>query len=184
MLYGMDANELHARAQQVYAAVLAHVTDDDLGKPTPCTEWDVASLIDHINAGNARVVAAGGGEPPELPGDRITAHATSWAGAQAVFDAPDGLTQPFQLPFGEVPGSVFATIRAGDLYSHAWDLATAIGADTDLDHEVGEAVLARTAPFLSPALRGEGRPFGTEQPCAADRPVADRVAAFVGRQVS
>ena len=54
----MNANEHHARAHQVYAAVLAHVTDADLAKPTPCAEWDVAALIDHINAGNAQVVAA------------------------------------------------------------------------------------------------------------------------------
>lgn len=180
----MKANELHARAQRVYASVLALVTDDDLAKPTPCTDWDVAALIDHINAGNGRVILAGGGVPPVLPDDRCAAHATSSAGAQATFDAPDGLTRAYELPFGEVPGSVFAAIRAGDLYSHAWDLATAIGVDTDLDHDVGEAVLAGTAPFLSPALRGEGRPFGDEQPCAVDRPIADKVAAFVGRRVS
>lgn len=180
----MNANELHARAQQVYAAVLAGVTDADLAKPTPCDEWDVAALLDHINAGNARVVAAAGADPAALPDDRVAAHAASWAAAQTIFDAPDGLTRPFELPFGVVPGAVFATIRAGDLYSHAWDLATAIGADTDLDHEVGEAVLAGTSPILPPSLRGEGRPFGHEQPCPPDRPIADRVAAFVGRRVS
>lgn len=179
----MTPSELHARAQQVFAGVLATVTEADVARPTPCAEWDVASLIDHVVAGNCRVIALSGGSPPELPADRVEAHAVAATGAQAVFDAPDAMTVPYELPFGTVPGAVFVAIRSGDLYAHAWDLATAIGADTDLDREVGEAVLAATAPILPPTLRGEGRPFGVEQPCRGDRPIADRYAAFVGRRV-
>ncbi len=94
------------------------------------------------------------------------------------------MTRLFELPFGTLPGAVFAVIRAGDVYTHAWDLATAIGSDTNLDRDVGEAVYAGTAPFLSPALRGEGKPFGQEQPCPDDRPIADRCAAFAGRRLA
>jgi hypothetical protein len=35
-----------------------------------------------------------------------------------------------------------------------------------------------------PGLRGVGGPYGEEQPCGDDRPVADRVAAFLGRGLS
>ena len=179
----MTPSELHDRAQQVFAGVLAQVGDDDLPKPTPCPDWDVAALIRHIDDGNRWVIALGGGEPIDLPDARPAAHAATASGAQAVFDAPDGMTRMFDLPFGTLPGAVFATIRSGDVYTHAWDLATAIGVGTDLDREVGEAVYAGTAPFLSPALRGEGKPFGEQQPCREDRPIADRVAALVGRRV-
>jgi uncharacterized protein (TIGR03086 family) len=180
----VHANELHAQTQQVFAGVLGQVADDDLALPTPCEGWTVADLVQHLLDGHARVVAAAGAAMPELPGGRLEAFATAAAAAQAVFDAPDGLTRPFELPFGSVPGAVFALIRAGDAYAHAWDLATAIGADADLDPEVGEAVLAATAPILPPTLRGTGKPFGVEQPCDPGRPVADRYAAFVGRCVS
>ncbi len=181
----MQPNELHRRAHAVFADVLAQVTDADLGRPTPCADWDVAGLVQHLLDGHRRVLAAAGAAAPEVEDDdRVAAFAALADAASAVFDAPDGLTRPFELPFGTVPGAVFAAIRSGDGYAHAWDLATAIGADTDLDREVGEAVHAATSPFLSPALRGEGKPFGAEQPCAADRPIADRYAAFVGRSVS
>lgn len=180
----MEPNELHRRAQAVFAGVLEQVTADDLASPTPCEAWDVAALVQHLLDGHRRVIAASGGAAPSVDDtDRVNAFATLSEAACAVFEAPDGLTRPFELPFGTVPGAVFAAIRSGDVYAHAWDLATAIGADTDLDREVGEAVLAATAPILPPSLRGDGMPFGHEQPCAADRPIADRYAAFTGRSV-
>lgn len=180
----MHADELHRRAQAVFAGVLAQVTADDLGRPTPCEGWDVAGLVQHLLDGHRRVLALAGVEAPAVDDtDRLAAFDTLAEAACAVFDAPDGLTRPFELPFGTVPGAVFAAIRSGDAYAHAWDLATAIGVDTDLDHEVGEAVLAATAPVLLPALRGPGRPFEAERPCPPDRPVADRYAAFTGRTV-
>jgi len=181
----MEANELHRRSHRVFESVLEQVTPDHAGLPTPCEGWDVATLVQHLLDGHRRVIAAAGGTPPDIDdGDQLSSFRTLAAAAQAVFDAPDGLTRPFELPFGVVPGAVFAAIRSGDGYAHAWDLATAIGADTDLDPEVGEAVAAATSPFLSPALRGDGKPFGPEQPCPEDRPIADRYAAFVGRRVS
>lgn len=181
----MQPNELHRRAQAVFAGVLAQVTDDDLARPTPCAGWDVAALVQHLLDGYRRVIAASGGvAPPVDDSDRPAAFDALSDAACQVFDAPDGLTRPFELPFGTVPGAVFASIRAGDVYAHAWDLATAIGADTDLDAEIGEAVHAATAPILPPTLRGEGMPFGVEQPCPPGRPIADRYAAFTGRTVS
>lgn len=181
----MEPNQLHRGAQTVFASVLAQVTDDDLSTRTPCEVWTVAELVQHLLDGHRRVIAAGGREAPVVDdADRQAAFAMLSEAACAVFDAPDGLTRPFELPFGTVPGAVFAAIRAGDAYAHAWDLATAIGADTDLDREVGEAVLAATRPILPPALRGDGMPFASEQPCDPSRPIADRYAAFTGRRVS
>ena len=63
-----------------------------------------------------------------------------------MFGADDGLTRTFDHPIGTIPGSLFAMIRAGDAYTHAWDLATAIGADTDLDADLGEALYRHDQP--------------------------------------
>ena len=168
----------------MFAEVLANVSDDQLDLPTPCAAWSVARLVAHVEGGNQWVAGLGGRDPIELPAERLAVHAATSAEAQAVFDADDGLTRTFDLPFGKLPGSAFAMIRAGDVYTHSWDLATAIGAPTDLDAELGEAIYAATSPFLGDSLRGEGRPFGQAQPCADDRPMADRMAAFLGRDVS
>src|SRR5262245_54378673 len=175
---------MHARGQAAFAGVLAQVTDADLARSTPCTNWTVADLIQHVTGGNEWVAGLAGREPVELPTERVAAHAASSVEAQAVFDASDGLTRTFDHPIGAMPGALFATIRAGDVYAHAWDLATAIDADTDLDPELGEAIYAATSPLLGDSLRGEGRPFGIEQSCPPDRPIADRMAAFLGRAVT
>ena len=160
----MDPRQMHARAQTLFGDVLDVVTDEQLALPTPCSDWTVADLIVHVDAGNLRVVHLGGRDPIELPDDRITAHAASSAEARAVFDADDGMTRRPLRP--------------------RRDLATSIGADTDLDHELGEAIYAATSPILGDSLRGEGRPFGVQQPCPPERPIADRMAAFLGRPVT
>jgi len=46
-------------------------------------------------------------------------------------------------------------------------------------------VLAFSKQMMSrPGLRGDGRPYGEEQLCGDERPVADRLAAFLGRELS
>ena len=79
--------------------------------------------------------------------------------------APDGLTRTFELPFGTVPGSVFVSIRTGDVLTHTWDLAKATKQDTDVDPELAGDILETVRAFLVPSLRGPGKAFGEEQPC-------------------
>ncbi len=175
---------MHQRAQAVFAHVLEQVADDDLASVTPCDEWTVADLIDHVVEGNHwAAIQLSATEQPLPDGDCVAKYRTAADQAHAAFSSPGALDGTVELPIEEIPRTVFIAIRSGDLYTHAWDLATTLGADTDLDRELGEAVWMATAPALSPALRGEGRPFGPEQPCDADRPIADRYAALLGRTV-
>jgi uncharacterized protein (TIGR03086 family) len=182
---GMDPLIAHQRAQATFAGVLVNVTSDQLSLPTPCDEWDVKALIDHVIAGNQRVVVRAGGQMAPLPEDLGTAHRTSAKAAQDTFAGPEALTRTYQLPIGEVPGTTFIELRTSDLLVHAWDLATATGQPTDLDPELAEYVLGFSKQMMSRSgLRGDGRPYGAEQPWADERPAADRVAAFLGRRLS
>ncbi len=180
----MDVTEMHERAQRAFSEVLLHVSNDDLSKKTPCNEWSVTDLIDHVVQGNQTTAARFGvAECAIIDGDRNAIHAAVAEQANAALREPNWREQLIELPFATVPAPVFVSIRSGDVYTHAWDLARAIGGDSDLDRELGEAIFAATAPVLTPALRGEGRPFAQQQPCDPTRPVADRLAAFLGRQV-
>ena len=182
---GVDPLVAHQRAQDTFARVLVDVTSDQLSSPTPCSEWDVKALIDHVIAGNQRVVERAGGQVPPLPEDLGTAHRASARGAQEIFADTEGLTRTYQLPIGELPGTAFIELRTSDLLTHAWDLAIATGQPTDLDPELAEYVLAFSKQMMSrPGLRGDVRPFGEEQPCGDERPAADRVAAFLGRELT
>jgi uncharacterized protein (TIGR03086 family) len=179
----MEQLEAHRRAQEVFGAVLLKVSHDQWRGATPCPEWDVAALVRHVVGGNQRVQELAGEQPVALPDEAVTAHLVSAAAAQQVFEAPDGLTRPFQLPFATLPGSAFIGIRSNDAFTHAWDLAVATGQPTDLDEEVATYLLDVARRLLVPELRGEGRPFGDEQPCPKGSRPADQLAAFLGRPV-
>jgi uncharacterized protein (TIGR03086 family) len=180
----MDQLAAHARAQQIFQETLANVGDDQWDQPTPCTEWTVAALVDHIIGGNAWVQGLAGRQPVAVPDDdRIAAVAASAAGAHDVFAADDGLTRMFELPFGTMPGAGFIGMRTSDVLVHAWDLAKATGQSTHLDDELAGEALEAARMRLQPQMRGEGKPFGAEQPCPEGRPASDQLAAFVGRRV-
>jgi uncharacterized protein (TIGR03086 family) len=181
----MDPLVAHQRAQDTFALVLVNVTTEQLSSPTPCQEWDVKALIDHVIVGNQRVVVRAGGQVAPLPEDLGAGHRASAQEAQETFAGPEALTRTYQLPIGEIPGTTFIQLRTCDLLTHAWDLATATGQPTDLDPELAEYVLAFSREMMShPGLRGDGRPFGDEQPGSDRRPAADRLAAFLGRDLT
>jgi len=179
----MDEFIAHQRAQDTFAGVLANVRPDQMDLPSPCHEWNVRAVIDHVIGGNQWVQQLAGQQPVELTEDLPAAHAASAAGAQAVFGAADGLTRDFTLPFATLPGSAFIGLRTSDAFTHAWDLAKATGQDTNLDPELARAALETARARMAPAFRGTGRPFGEEQPCPSGRPPADELAAFLGRTV-
>lgn len=179
----MDQVTAHQRAQDVFAGVLANVKPEQLGLPSPCSEWDVKAVVDHVIGGNHWVENLVGVESASVPDDLLEAHSQSAAAAQAVFAASDGLTRMFELPFATLPGSAFIGLRTGDVLAHAWDVAAATGQSTDLDPEVAAEALDGAKAMLTPSFRGPGRPFGEEQPCPAGASKADELAAFLGRAV-
>src|SRR5262249_33703352 len=70
-----------------------------------------------------------------------------------------------------------------DQLTHTWDLATALGRDRTLDPELVEVAYSAVKDRIGPEMRGPGRPFGAEEPCAESAPPSDRPAAFLGRKL-
>jgi uncharacterized protein (TIGR03086 family) len=181
----MDPLIAHQRAQDAFASVLVNVGPDQHSAPTPCSEWTIHDLIEHVIGGNEHVGPWAGDtdEPAARPDDIVAAHRAAAAAAHAVFARPDGMSTMFTLPFGEIPGQVFVGMRTSDVLTHAWDLATATGQSTDVDPELAAEQLAAVRAFVGPQFRGPGMPFGDEQPCSTERAPADQLAAFLGRKV-
>ncbi|MBV8980982.1 MAG: TIGR03086 family protein [Acidimicrobiia bacterium] len=177
------ALERHQRAQQAFAGVLANVKSDQLGDATPCPDWKVRDLLGHVIGGNQRTAQS----EAQLPEDFdmfVDAFAASAEAAQDAFASPDGMTKTYDVGIGPIPGSRFIVLRTTDVLTHAWDLATATGQNTDIDSALAIEMLALSQKFMRPEFRGEGMPFAAEQPCDDDAVAADRLAAFLGRPVS
>lgn len=154
-------------------SLLGAVTPEDAGRPTPCSEWTVADLSDHIvNSVAGMATMAQGGEP-------------DWA-ASTHHDEPvaaldrEGRTLIDALAAGS--GSFPEGMAAAELAVHAYDLTTALGQDTGaLDAEVAEAGYAFMSASMTDDMRGDA--FGPEQPAPADADAYQRIAAFAGRTV-
>ncbi|MCV7258201.1 TIGR03086 family metal-binding protein [Mycobacterium shimoidei] len=181
----MDLLVGHELAQDAFATVLANISAAQLGAPTPCSEWAIGDLIEHVLSGN-ELVACGIGvyeKPPNRPDNLLDAHRATAAAAQQAFTSPGAMDAIFELPIGPVPGRFFLPMRAIDVLTHAWDLAIASSQSVHFDPELAATQLAAARQLVQPEFRGPGRPFGEPQPCAADRAPADQLAAFLGRKV-
>lgn len=180
-----------SRAFASTRAVLARVGPDQLDAATPCASWDVRALISHF-VGSARwgaSVAMGAGheinDEDVAADDFLTDYDETTERALAAFGSAGVLEKHIVLPFGEFSGADLMGMVARDQFTHGWDLARAIGYDTDLDPELAEELLAQARAEILDAYRGpEGAAiFGPVVEAPAGACPADRLAAFLGRTV-
>jgi uncharacterized protein (TIGR03086 family) len=177
------------RSAAVADQVIAAIKSDQLDDPTPCTEWTVRQLLNHLVSGNLVFVAmVEGGPRPDrsqdhLGGDPLGAFRDTLRRLRAGFARDGVLEETFPTPFGPGPGSLLVHMRVNEMLIHSWDLAKATGQSTDLDPELAEECLAS---FRSgrPIPRGGESPFGPEQPAPETATAADRLAAHMGRVVA
>ncbi len=183
-----DPIALYEAAAAQMERLIAAVQPGQLDDPTPCTQWRVRDLINHVVGGNLRFVAIVAGTPPpdrgvdHLGGDPLGAFRSSVKALSEAFAEHDVLSHSYSTPIGDGPGELLVRMRMDELVVHGWDLARATGRSTDLDRElVAEArALFDAAPVIP---RGEGRSFGEPKPTPPDATDADRLAAFLGRDV-
>ncbi|WP_034260546.1 TIGR03086 family metal-binding protein [Actinospica robiniae] len=182
-----------ATALQSTLGILRTVTRDELAKPTPCAAWDVHALINHF-IGTARWWApmvtgddAAGAAEDFAAGDFVAAYEESIRIALEAFEAPGTLERTVQLPFGTFSGAEVAGFAATDQFVHGWDLAHALGQDTDLVPDLAESLLSLAKTGAVDSLRGPADDpevlFGPALDAPADACAADRLAAYFGRRV-
>lgn len=187
----MDLIAMCQRTLEDAERMVASIRPDELSKPTPCTEWNVRQLIDHMIGVNWAFASALSGKPPtsEATGhaqsgdDVAEAYSASRRAALAAWRSPGAFERTLTLPFGQLPGAQAIGFNIGDQLVHRWDLAKATGRDRTLDPETCAAVLEQARQTLGPKARGPGRSFGPETPCPGDAPLSDQLAAFLGRAI-
>jgi uncharacterized protein (TIGR03086 family) len=110
---------------------------------TPCTEWDVRQLTNHMTRGNLNYVdlLAGGSaagflrlrDVDALGADPVGAYTRSVRACAEAFAGPGALQRILDYPLGRVSGQRALAVRITDSTIHTWDLARAIGVDDGLD---------------------------------------------------
>ena len=185
-----ELTALHRRALDATGRIVANVGADQWSSPTPCRDWDVRALANHVVSGNlwAAELAAGktiGEVGDRLDGDVLGAdpagayHESADAAARA-FEAPGALDAPCAVSYGPVPGSVYIGHRFIDVLIHGWDLAMATGQETTIDPDLVVACAEIVAP-QSELLAGSGM-FGESAPIPTDADDQTRLLVALGRR--
>ena len=170
-----NATQVLARGLDQLETLLRSVREDDHGHPTPCSDWTVADLVDHVVQSPTRLAAMVRGEqvdwaaPTPHADEPVAAYQEN---AQALRDAlaehPDAQPGP--------------DWHCAEIAVHTWDLATALGRSTDtFDPEVAE----RGRAFMLASLTDDNRSpaFGPEMQAPEGADAYTRIAAFAGRTV-
>jgi uncharacterized protein (TIGR03086 family) len=163
------------------------ITDDDWHRPTPCGEWDVRALLNHM-VGSARMVTwglLGNTIGPEFYGnhlgpDPIASYREAIDEVIGTYEAnPLLLVRTLDVGWSVRTGAELAIMFAGDHLVHAWDVARSLGLPTDFDHE-----LVRRVRSFGDAYADQWRSPGMFDPAVeppADANTMDVFAHFAGR---
>jgi uncharacterized protein (TIGR03086 family) len=161
----MDLVTLHAQTVRVWLDHVAGVRDNQWEAPTPCTDWNVRELVNHVVGEDLWTVPLLQGSTIEEVGDRFdgdvlgadpteVAHDAGRSAAEAAATVvPKGGT--VRLSYGEDSVDNYVSQLAADHLVHAWDLAIATGQDVRLDDDLVAAIATWYAEWES-AYRAGG----------------------------
>jgi uncharacterized protein (TIGR03086 family) len=189
-IVGMTTNDplgLLDRAISQTGAIVARVRPEQASLPTPCSDFDVRQLLNHLvydaQTFTTMVTGAERGSPDaDLIGDDwVSAYQAATTGLMDAWRVrgADGTMKLGLL--GEMPAVWAVGQHYADITQHGWDVARATGQSTDLDAELGQASLDWARQSLKPEYRGKA--FAPEVSAPEAAPVYDKLAAFFGRRI-
>jgi uncharacterized protein (TIGR03086 family) len=175
----MREHELIALAAPPTLAVARAIRPEQLTAPTPCAEYDVQGLIDHMVHWGPSLARASrhsdgvprpGGDPLERQIELVVA---GWS----VPDAWQGMTT-MGGPH-EMPARMIGAMAIGEVVVHGWDLARATGQQVSWDATLLDFLYDEVAKTAE--LGREMQAYGAEVPVPRTAPVLDRMLGLTGR---
>lgn len=156
---------------------------------TPCSDWNTHALVNHVVNETLWVAPLMAGETIAQVGDRFDGDllGDDPAGrfeaareqALAAFNEPGALERAVHLSYGDESAVNYLDQLTVDILVHAWDLATAIGADNRLPDNLVRWALTGVAENQD-MITGSGL-FGQMQPIPEDANSQTKLLARLGR---
>jgi uncharacterized protein (TIGR03086 family) len=151
----MDLNRLYHGTVESWVARVRAVGSDQWEQPTPCAEWTVRDLVNHVVGEDRWTRPLMEGQTIEEVGDRLEGDllgedpvASALAAAEDAVSAVDERLprqDKVHLSYGDEDVEEYIRQLAADHLVHGWDLAAATGGDTRLD----PLLVAEVAPWFS-----------------------------------
>lgn len=162
-------------------SVISRVSPEQHDDPTPCSEWKVRDLLEHMVSVVGGIGAAVSGNEPQPFDPDADPAAQFEKAAAATLDAwrsPGAMDKTVNAGAGPMPGQVLAGINLLDTATHTWDLAKATGQPTALPDDVAAAAFEVSQQIVSPELR-PGR--FADAVSVDSQSATDRLVGFLGR---
>jgi len=163
-------------------ARVAGCTTAAWGVSTPCPEWTVRDILEHV-VGVHRSVLALLDDPaadPEAGEDAAAAWKTVTAAVRQALRDPGRATRIVSPRFGDMPfEDLVSRMVCSDTLVHTWDLARATGQDETLDAQKCTVMLEGMLP-MDEMLRQSGQ-YGPRVDVPDDADPTTKLMAFVGR---
>jgi uncharacterized protein (TIGR03086 family) len=158
--------------------------------PTPCPDWSVWALVNHVVGGICRYTSLLHGATAEavdatraldhISPDPLRAFRAGCAEMIAAFQEPGALRRTVHHRAGDRSGGELLEMRVLEFTVHGWDLARAIGADDQLNRQLVERVVGRLVEVG--ANRDGVNAFAPSRgPLSPDASVQDRMLHLTGR---
>ncbi|WP_425861954.1 TIGR03086 family metal-binding protein [Arthrobacter sp. TWP1-1] len=162
--------------------ILATLTEAHLPLPTPCDDFSVAELVEHLVGSISGIGQALGAvltdDAEASPEVRV---ANAAAPTLEAF-AARGLEGTIDMGFAELPATTVANILNLEFLVHAWDFATATGQPLEVSPILSDYVLGLAQNTITPGMRGHS--FADETLVEESAESLDRLVAFTGRQTA
>ncbi|WP_219413583.1 TIGR03086 family metal-binding protein [Pseudonocardia nigra] len=181
--------ELHRRVVTAVGPIVGRVRPPDLARPTPCADWDVRALLEHMIGQDHGFAAAIGTDvgreafaPRPVGSDPAAAHAAGAAAVVAAFAAADPDRPVLLAEFGaRFPLADVAGFHLVDTLVHGWDVGVALGAPVEFDDDLVAAALRVAEQVPADAAReAPGAPFAPPVPLR-EAGSWERTLALLGR---
>jgi uncharacterized protein (TIGR03086 family) len=180
-----------APAAREVERLLDGVTDDQLTGPTPCPDYSVADLLDHLMGLSlgfvwaARKTPPAGATGPEPAAENLdpqwrTVLPQRLADLVAAWRDPRAWEGKTEAGGVTLPAEQMGVVALDELVMHGWDLARATGQPFTCDPASTAAVLAFTEVAAQPGAVRDGL-FGPVVPVPEDAPALDRALGLAGR---
>jgi uncharacterized protein (TIGR03086 family) len=185
---GGDSVALLERAVAVAGGLVAGVRTDQWEGRTPCPDFDVRALVQHMVGGLRQFTDLARGEQGETAGepspetaDPAAVYDDAARRAVAAWASPPALDREYEVPWGRLPGHVLVGFLLIEALGHGWDLAQATGQNPAFDDDLADAGLELARTYDGSGMRAPGL-FGPPVDVPAGAPVLDRLAGFLGRR--
>lgn len=169
-------------ALRVMQQVLHPIAADDMSRSTPCAQFDVARLTDHLLKSLEALGGMAGADFPDHADSADSVERRVIAVARPALDAwrQRGLDGTVSFGGGEMPARNACAILALELLVHAWDYARAVGRDVRAPEPLAEYVLGLAHRIIRPEVRGQAG-FDDPVEVPADADALTKLVAFTGR---